>query len=122
MAHFAQIQDGKVVQCLVVSNDDCNNLEFPASEPIGQAFLESLGLGSGWLQTSYNNNFRGRFGCQGSIYDETLDAFYAPQPHPTWILDSSFIWVPPIPRPTEGYWTWNESTQEWEELPDPYTS
>jgi hypothetical protein len=121
MAHFAQVENGLVIQCLVVSNDDVDNLPFPESEPVGQAFLLSLGLGEGWLETSYNANFRGRYGCQGSTYDYTLDAFYAPQPYPTWVLDDSFLWVPPVPMPSEGYWTWNEATQQWDEVADPYT-
>ena len=68
MAHFAQINsNNKVQQVIVVSNDDCGGGNFPESEPIGQAFIASLGLTGEWLQTSYNANFRG---CYAGIeYD-----------------------------------------------------
>jgi hypothetical protein len=79
MAHFAQVQNGRVVQCIVVNNEDCGNLEFPESEPIGQQFLLDNGFGTGWVQTSYNNNFRVKFGTDGMMYDEELDFFYHPE-------------------------------------------
>jgi hypothetical protein len=59
MAHFAKVTNDIVDEVIVVSNDDCDNLPFPESEPIGQAFIASLGFAGVWLQTSYNGNFRG---------------------------------------------------------------
>ena len=61
MAHFAQITNGIVQQVIVIANQDCDDLPFPESEPIGQAYIASLGLNGEWLQTSYNNNFRGTY-------------------------------------------------------------
>lgn len=78
MAHFAQIAGDTVVQVIVVSNDNCNNLEFPESEPVGQKFISSLGLGGEWKQTSYNNNFRGKYAGIGFRYDRQLDEFVPP--------------------------------------------
>lgn len=78
MAHFAQMLEGSVHAVIVVANSDCDDLPFPESEPVGQAYLASLGLGGGWLQTSYNGSFRGRYAGIGFIYDETLDEFIAP--------------------------------------------
>lgn len=79
MAHFAQIQNGIVVQVIVVSNDvilDENNNE---SEAIGIEFCKSLyGDKTEWLQTSYNGNFRGRYAGIGMIYDADLDEFREP--------------------------------------------
>jgi len=83
MAHFAQINNENVVQqVIVVSNDDCGGGEFPESEPIGQAFIASLGLSGRWLQTSYHGNFRTRYAGISYTYDPVLDEFVAP-PLPT---------------------------------------
>lgn len=71
MAHFAQISDGLVQQVIVVANSDCNNLDFPESEPIGQAFISSLGLDGEWKQTSYNSNFRGCYAGIGYTWNGT---------------------------------------------------
>lgn len=79
MAHFAQVINNKVTEVIVISNDDCGNLEYPESEPVGQAFIASLGLDGLWLQTSYNANFRGLYAGIGYDYDEASDTFVAPE-------------------------------------------
>jgi len=78
MAHFAQIIGDKVTQVIVVSNDDCAGGTFPESEPAGQAFIASLGLGGEWKQTSYNANFRGVYAGIGYDFDRVNDVFVAP--------------------------------------------
>lgn len=78
MAHFARIQNNKVAQVIVVSNDDCGGGEFPDSEPVGQTFIASLGISGEWIQTSYNGNFRGRYAGIGFTYDPVADEFVAP--------------------------------------------
>lgn len=79
MAHFAKIENGVVSQVIVVSNEDCGGVEFPDSEPIGQAFINSLdGLQGEWKQTSYNANFRGKYAGIGDTYDSELDEFVSP--------------------------------------------
>ena len=40
--------------------------------------------------------------------------FYAPQPYASWTRVEG-EWIPPKPMPkAEGFWDWNEETQEWE--------
>lgn len=78
MAHFAKIENDIVTQVIVISNDDCGGGEFPESEPIGQAFIASLGLDGLWLQTSYNANFRGCYASATWTYDAQLDEFMPP--------------------------------------------
>ena len=78
MAHFAKIQNGLVEQVIVVANSDCGGGTFPASEPVGQAFIASLGLEGEWKQTSYNNNFRDKYAGIGYTYDSVNDVFVAP--------------------------------------------
>ncbi|MFZ9891998.1 MAG: hypothetical protein ACO3FL_09140 [Ilumatobacteraceae bacterium] len=72
MAHFAKIETDTVTQVIVVSNDDCGGGEFPESEPIGKAFIGSLGLTGDWLQTSYHANFRGCYAGIGYTFDANL--------------------------------------------------
>lgn len=83
MAHFALIDDTNTVrEVIVIGNNDCGGGEFPESEPIGQAFIASLGLSGRWLQTSYHGNFRTRYAGISYTYDPVLDEFVAP-PLPT---------------------------------------
>lgn len=76
MAHFARINDDNIVQeVIVIANSDCDDLPFPESEPVGQAFIASIGLPGTWLQTSYNGNFRGVYAGIGYMYDPTTNEF-----------------------------------------------
>ena len=116
MAHFAQINENNIVtEVIVVSNEKCGNVDFPDSEPIGQAFLVSIGLEGSWKQTSYNDNFRVRYAGLNYRYDAIRDAFISPQPYLSWIFDESTLdWKAPIPYPDdENNYYWDETTTEW---------
>lgn len=69
MAHFAKVENGIVTQVLVVGNEH---------EANGEEYLNSIGIEGTWIQTSYNNNFRGVFAGIGYSYDEVNDEFVAP--------------------------------------------
>ena len=88
MAHFAKIENNLVTQVITISNEVCGS-EYPASEPIGQAFIASINIDGNWLQTSYNNNFRGIYAGIGFTYDADLDIFVAPPlPEPAPITEA----------------------------------
>jgi hypothetical protein len=79
MAHFARVENNIVREVIVINNEVLENKAFPQSEPIGIAFCKSLyGADTDWLQTSYNNNFRGTYAGSGMIYDPELDIFTTP--------------------------------------------
>ena len=120
MAHFAELdQDNTVLQVIVVSNSDVNNLPFPESEPVGIAFCQSLlGPDTLWAQTSYNANFRYNYAGIGYTFDPTPapnGAFIPPKPYPSWLLNTNiFQWEPPVPYPSDGgLYEWDEATQSW---------
>jgi hypothetical protein len=80
MAHFAKIENNRVMQVIVVNNETLKNKEFPESEKIGIEFCQSLfGADTQWLQTSYNEKFRGRYAGVGMTYDKKKDEFLAPE-------------------------------------------
>ena len=84
MAHFALIDSSNIVrEVIVISNADCGGGDFPASEPVGQAFIngphpDCLALEGVWKQTSYSGSFRGCFAGIGFSYDAALDIFVQP--------------------------------------------
>jgi hypothetical protein len=83
MAHFAQVVDKIVTDVIVVANADCNDLPFPESEPVGQAFISSLGIVGEWLQTSYNGSFRNCYAGIGYTFEASLGEYGAFVPPPT---------------------------------------
>ena len=113
MAHYAEIVNGLVVRVTVVNNAviTVDGIEDGA---IGVAFCHNL-LGGEWVQTSYNNNIRYNYAGIGYTYDTVLDAFYAPQPYASWVLDEATCrWEAPVPMPAEGGpWQWDEATRSW---------
>ena len=75
MAHFAKLENNLITTVIVVNNNDVANLEFPESEPLGQAFIASIGILGEWLQTSYHANFRGCYAGIGYTFDASLGEY-----------------------------------------------
>jgi hypothetical protein len=119
MAHFTQIENNIVTQVIVVNNEDILDENNEEQEALGIAFIHNLYNDNTtvWVQTSYNSNFRKNYAGVGYIYDETRDAFYAPQPYLSWTLNNtSWLWEAPTPYPNdEEHYTWNEETLSWVE-------
>ena len=114
MAHYAKILDGIVQQVIVAE------LEF------FDTFIDSSP--GEWIQTSYNTvggvhtqegtPLRKNFAGIGFIYDSVRDAFYAPQPFPSWILnETTCLWEAPVAYPdadSDERYEWNEETTSWQ--------
>ena len=71
MAHFALVTEQIVQQVIVIANENCDDLPFPASEPVGQEFIASMGIEGEWLQTSYSASFRGCYAGMGFTWNGT---------------------------------------------------
>lgn len=73
MAHFALVDDTIVRNVIVIANAAIDDLPFPESEPVGQAFIATLpdlaAQAGTWWQCSYNANFRGCYPGIGFTFD-----------------------------------------------------
>jgi len=109
MAHFAKLNSGNVVdQVVSVHNNDAPN------EASGIVFLNSLFGAGTWVQTSYNGGIRKNYAGVGYTYDLERDAFIPPQPYPSWSMNEQTCqWQAPTPMPTNGVYSWDESTTSW---------
>jgi len=118
MAHFAKVDSSNTVIDVVVLDDSL--------EANGVAFLnEHFSHEGTWVQTSINTHagqhlqgkapLRKNYAMIGGVYDSSRDAFYAPQPFPSWILDEeTCLWNAPVPMPEDSEdYQWNESTISW---------
>ena len=112
MAHFAKLGTGDIVERVeVVSND------IATTEQAGVDFLNNLyKTRDVWKQTSYNNNIRKNYAGIGHSYDPSRDAFIAPKPYNSWILNETTCqWEAPVALPdTENRYNWNEINQNWD--------
>lgn len=112
MSHFAKVEDGIVTEVIVAE----------------QAHVDTL---SGtWVQTSYNTKgnvhvlggtpFRKNYAGKGHTYDSVRDAFYQPQPYPSWTLNETTCkWESPVAFPADSgtkFYEWDEDTTNWTEI------
>ena len=87
------------------------------TEQAGIDFLNKLyNTRDVWKQTSYDGNIRKNFAAIGYTYDQSRDAFIAPKPYPSWILNEETCrWEAPVSYPTDGQkYSWNEENQQWD--------
>jgi hypothetical protein len=114
MAHFVKLENGIVVQSIVVNNAELLDENGIEKEDIGIAFCSNI-LGGTWKQTSYNGRIRKNYAGIGYTYDEGRDAFIAPKPYNSWLLDEAICqWKAPVDIPTDGdKYIWNEETTSW---------
>ena len=100
MAHYAKIEDDIVTQVVVAE----------------QAYIDTKE--GTWVQTSYNASIRKNYAGIGHTYDSTRDAFIAPKPYPSWVLNEDTCnWDAPVTIPDDGKaYTWDEATTNWKEI------
>jgi hypothetical protein len=120
MAHFAQLDHNNIViQVIVINNESIINENGIEEEALGLALCHQLyGSDTIWKQTSYNHNFRKNYAGIGFTYDSQNDAFVAPQPFPSWVLDDQTQrWNPPVPYPDYSFkYDWDEENITWKKI------
>lgn len=112
MAHYAFLDDNNVVIEVITGRNE-NEVVDGISD-----WEEYYGnfRGQRCVRTSYNGNIRKNYAGIGFTYDEERDAFIAPKPYPSWVLDEETCgWVAPVAYPDDGVmYTWNEELGDWE--------
>jgi hypothetical protein len=129
MAHFAKIGlNSKVMEVVVVHNNELLDSNDVEQEINGINFLTNLTGWAIWKQTSFNTHgnvhsgggtpLRKNYAGIGYIYDEDRDAFYMPQPFNSWTLnETTCIWEAPDAYPdadSDEMYSWNEETTSWD--------
>ena len=109
MAHWAEIDENNLVlRVIVTSNED------PAGDE-GHSWLVK-NLGGTWVKTSYNSNIRKNYAGVDYTYDAQRDAFIAPKPFDSWILNEETCqWQAPTEYPDDGLtYKWDEEKTDWQ--------
>ena len=70
---------------------------------------------SGGIHKEGGTPFRKNYAGIGYSYDEQRDAFIAPKPYASFVLnEDTCLWEAPVPYPTDGErYLWNEEELEW---------
>lgn len=107
MSHWANIDENNIVTQVLVG---------PNYGDEGEAFFNALG--GTWVKTSYNGNIRKNYAGIGYAYDADRDAFIAPKPYNSWLLDEDTChWQAPVPYPTDDLmYEWDEELTDWKPI------
>ena len=114
MAHYAFLDENNIVTEVIVGIDETELIEGKDPETWYGEFR-----GQRCVRTSYNNNIRLNYAGIGFTYDEERDAFIAPQPFDSWVLNEETCrWAAPVPYPDDGgEYHWDEEQGNWESQP-----
>ena len=119
MAYFAKLGTGNIVETVIsINNDVIKDINGVEQEQLGVDFINQLyNTRDVWKQTSYNGNFRKNYAGIGYQYDQTRNAFIAPKPFNSWLLNETTCrWEAPVSYPQDGnIYKWNETTLSWEQ-------
>jgi hypothetical protein len=109
MAHYAFLDENNIVTEVITGIDETELIEGKDPETWYGEFR-----GQTCKRTSYNGNYRKNYSGVGFRFDEELDAFIAPQPFASWILDADCKWQAPVPYPEgELMYRWDEEALDW---------
>lgn len=111
MGHYAFLDKNNIVTEVIVGK---NENEIVDGITNWEAYYGDL-RGQACVRTSYNGNIRKNYAGIGFTYDVDLDAFIAPQPFESWLLDEETAqWRAPIPYPVDGLiYQWDETVLDW---------
>lgn len=114
MAHYAFLDENNIVTQVIVGRNEDEVVDGISDweEYYGKLYNQKC------LRTSYHGNIRKNYAGIGYSYDSELDAFIAPKPYDSWLLNRETCrWEAPIPYPVndEGiFYGWNEELGNWE--------
>ena len=115
---FAKIGlNNKVIDRVVVHNNELLDANNESNENLGISFLTNLTGWALWKQSFKDGTRKNQAGI-GYTYDEDRDAFIPPKPYNSWILnEETCIWEAPSAMPDDGErYEWNESTTSWDQI------
>ena len=110
MAHYAFLDANNMVTEVIVGKDE-TDLSEDWEQFYGAIRTQVC------KRTSYHGNIRKNYAGIGYAYDAARDAFIAPQPFPSWVLNEQTCqWEAPVPMPTDGkIYAWGEDAMAWVE-------
>lgn len=111
MAHYAFLNENNIVTEVIVGIDETELIEGLDPETWYGNFR-----GQTCKRTSYNGNIRKNYAGVGYTYDEARDAFIAPKPFDSWLLNEETCnWEAPTPMPIDGQkYVWVEDDLNWQ--------
>jgi len=117
MAHYAFLDNDSIVTEVIPGRDEDDLAPLPEGYANWEQYYGEK-RGQVCKRTSYNGNYRKNYAGVGYTFRADLNApdgaFIAPQPYPSWTLNTdTCLWEPPVPYPLGEERDWNEDLQQW---------
>jgi len=123
MAHYAFLDENNIVTEVIAGIDETELIDGLDTETWygnfrGQVCKRTSYWTSGGVHYGDDGSPAFRKNYAGIGYNFDGIGFFAPQPYPSWILDSeTYWWIPPVPYPNDGKdYVWDETTLSWVEV------
>jgi hypothetical protein len=121
MAHYAFLNTNNIVTEIIVGKDEGeDNIDWEQhyGEFRGQTCKRTSYNTHGGIHSNSGTPLRKNYAGIGYSYDSNRDAFIAPKPFESWVLnESTCLWDAPTPMPTDDkLYVWEESTTSWVEM------
>ncbi len=121
MAHYAFLDSNNIVTEVIVGKDEGESgidWEQHYGEFRGQTCKRTSYNTIGGVHKNGGTPLRKNYAGIGCTYDAIRDAFIAPKPFASWLLnETSCIWESPMPMPNDGkIYSWNEEQLAWVEI------
>jgi hypothetical protein len=121
MAHFAKLDKNNVVIFVTAGSDNDNDKEAELSAKTGDVYKQTSYNTYGGVHKLGGTPFRKNYAGIGYTYDEGRDAFIAPKPYESWVLnEDTCLWNSPVPYPEDvgteenpKIYSWDENTLSW---------
>jgi hypothetical protein len=112
MANYAYLDENNIVVAVTVGKDETELIDGLDTET-----YYAQGTPYVVKRTSYNGNIRKNYAGIGYYFDEARDAFIAPKPFESWVLNEETCrWEAPVAYPTDDkMYVWDEGTINWVE-------
>jgi hypothetical protein len=118
LAHFAKLDENNIVTFVTVGRQEDDGREAELCARTGDVYKQTSYNTHGGVHALGGTPLRKNYAGIGYTYDPVRDAFIAPKPYASWVLnETTCLWDAPVAYPDDGKrYSWDEATTSWVEV------
>ena len=118
MSHFAKLDENNIVTFVTVGRQEDDGKEADLCARTGDVYKQTSYNTHGGVHALGGTPLRKNYAGIGYTYDPVRDAFIAPKPYASWLLnETTCLWDAPVAYPNDGKrYSWDEATTSWVEV------
>jgi hypothetical protein len=118
VSHFAKLDENNIVTFVTVGRQEDDGKEADLCARTGDVYKQTSYNTHGGVHALGGTPLRKNYAGIGYTYDPVRDAFIAPKPYASWLLnETTCLWDAPVAYPNDGKrYSWDEATTSWVEV------